>query len=157
MQQRMHVAQTVKNIPVSSGNQEQKDGQDDEQINCIRSNHHYLNDLNGSGIRESEALPTAESSGRCHPRGYARDGLGGHRKFLTLPRRTWTAKEREAYEEHVKWFHKAKYGVFVHCLAYGDRSKDSRKELGFPSPRTGHPNAGTRWWMPWMLRNLPTR
>ena len=47
--------------------------------------------------------------------------------FLTFPRRTWTPQERKGYEANVKWFHEAKYGIFVCVLATGNRAGDSTK------------------------------
>ena len=48
-------------------------------------------------------------------------------KPVRLPRRTWTAEQRAAYEARVSWFHAARYGIFFHFLACGDRKRDILK------------------------------
>ena len=45
-------------------------------------------------------------------------------KELNLPKPTWTPEQRRAYESRLQWFHQAKYGLFFHFLAFGDRSQE---------------------------------
>jgi len=48
-------------------------------------------------------------------------------KGVSFPTRTWTAKERREYEARVEWFHRARYGLMFHFLAFGDRAQDFHK------------------------------
>ncbi|HAX95678.1 MAG TPA: hypothetical protein DCY35_04040 [Prolixibacteraceae bacterium] len=43
----------------------------------------------------------------------------------------WTQGQRREYEKRVNWFCKAKYGLFYHFLAYGDRSQHSKEGFAF--------------------------
>jgi hypothetical protein len=43
---------------------------------------------------------------------------------VRLPRPTWSPAERAAYEARLSWFYEARYGLFYHFLAFGDRQQD---------------------------------
>ncbi|HAX96879.1 MAG TPA: hypothetical protein DCY35_10235 [Prolixibacteraceae bacterium] len=48
----------------------------------------------------------------------------------TRPER-WLWEDRNNYEKRVEWFHKARYGIFYHFLAYGDRTLHSKNGFTF--------------------------
>ena len=80
-------------------------------------------------VGESTAIP-APSPLLNPPRGVTPEftrGPFGKQPATYAPRAwSWTPAERTAYEQRVKWFHEAKFGLFVHYLAFGHPGPQSQ-------------------------------